>query len=601
MSIRIMHHAGLRGRSIVPLLVALSSSTVAGAQRGSTQPTSVSRPPVPLRTRWPSTTAIAIIERNNPVAVEATSDGWVVLTPVGPWLEPYNQKPTPTQVQLAPSSVRQWTREVRAALALASDSARKKSPQPQMPQLGHGYARFSGGWQVRATDRTFLNFQRCDGASSSWSLTPADLASLVAALDRAASVAEQGSSRPVPPTLDRPYYSSEVSCTAEARPGNTPARFPSAIPASQRRYTDVGVRFIVDTSGFVEAGSVTTLPGASPPLDSATRELVARWRFRPAVRGGAPVRQVVSTAVTYDPSRPDLPALPRRVPAPYMAPGYGVNAMAYRDDLVPQRTYLDSGDGWVHLRVGTWNRTGAFSGVQEWFSPDSVEAWAARAQAFVTVDSARARQPRTAIPAAVLGHPLGNAFEVRYLASSGPDTMKAPWAFLRGCGSGLHAEAFDRSLVERFVAAARAARAERATPREPGDSVFARGEVACPAFLRDVHALQEELNAFRPPRAPVPSSMETLHARAEVLTSFVVDTSGAPLPSTLVAMPGSDPRAVAALRAQLNRYRFEPATRSGVPVNALVIRNWSFEPRPFCRDTYDGLDCARVYSKTSER
>jgi hypothetical protein len=54
---------------------------------------------------------------------------------------------------------------------------------------------------------------------------------------------------------------------------------------------------------------------------------------------------------------------------------------------------------------------------------------------------------------------------------------------------------------------------------------------------------------------------------------------------------------VDALRAALDRYRFQPATRSGVPVNALVIRNWSFEPHPRCQDQFDGIDCPKVYSR----
>jgi hypothetical protein len=95
--------------------------------------------------------------------------------------------------------------------------------------------------------------------------------------------------------------------------------------------------------------------------------------------------------------------------------------------------------------------------------------------------------------------------------------------------------------------------------------------------------------------------MESRNVRTEVLTSFVVDANGIPKPSTLVAMPGSDRRAVAALRASLERYRFQPATRSGVRVNAFVIRNWSFEPRPRCRDSYDGLECPRVYSDAARR
>ena len=158
-------------------------------------------------------------------------------------------------------------------------------------------------------------------------------------------------------------------------------------------------------------------------------------------------------------------------------------------------------------------------------------------------------------------------------------------------------ERTNRSIIEQFVAAARAARAERATPREPAESAYPRGEVACQAFLPDMTLLQAELNIRRQPRAPIPPSMDALNARTEVMTSFVVGTDGVPKPSTLVVMPGSDPRAVDALRASLQRYRFQPATRSGVPVNALVVRNWSFEPHPRCRDTYDGIDCPKVYSR----
>jgi hypothetical protein len=116
-----------------------------------------------------------------------------------------------------------------------------------------------------------------------------------------------------------------------------------------------------------------------------------------------------------------------------------------------------------------------------------------------------------------------------------------------------------------------------------------------------VHALQEDLNVWWQQRGPMPRSMESRNARAEVLTSFVVDAKGVPQPATLVTMAGSDPRAVAALRASLGQYRFQPAMRSGVPVSALVMHRWSFEPRPRCRDTYDGLDCARVYSRAVPR
>lgn len=606
MSLYVTHRVANRGHWIVLVVLALLSSASVGAQRATRGSDGAARPPVPLRTRWPSTTAIAIVERGNPVAVEATSDGWVVLTPIGPWAQPFETVPA-TRLQLTPSGVRKWTSVVRTALAIALDTSAKRRPQPRIPQLGRGIAHVVGGSPVRVgAEATHFRFQRCDGAEGYLTLSSEDLSQFLSALDRAVIVAEQGSPQTIPPTLDRPYYASEVSCSAAPMAGNAPARFPSGTPSSQRRYTDVGVRFVVDTSGVVEARSVTLLPGAPPVLDRAARELVARWRFRPAIRGGAPVRQVITTAITYDPARPDLPERQPRVPTRYQAPGYGVNESLTSGsvDLAEQHSYLATSDGWVQLRVGTWNRTGAFSGAQEWFSPDSVDAWAERTLAYVTTDSARVRRPKTyaAERAAVLRHPLGNAYEVRFMTSAGSDTGWAPWTQMRGCsGATYRGELFDRTAIEPYLAAARAARAERATPREPTDSAFARGEVACPALLPPVHALQEEINVWRQPRAPVPLSMEARNARAEVLTSFVVDADGIPKPSTLVTMPGSDPRAVSALRASLDRYRFQPATRSGVPVSALVMRNWTFDPRPLCQDTYDGLDCARVYSRATQR
>lgn len=197
---------------------------------------------------------------------------------------------------------------------------------------------------------------RCDGASSYLPLSPAELKQLLDALDRAVEVAEQGSRRPIPPTLDRPYYASELSCSATPRVENGPARVPSEMPVSQRRYAEVGVRFVVDTSGYVERGSIAVLPGAPAALDRATRELVAGWRYRPAVRGGLPVRQVIATSLVYDPSRPELPPRPPRAASPYQLPGYDVNDGFSYVDLVPSRTSITTSDGWVRVRLGSWNR-----------------------------------------------------------------------------------------------------------------------------------------------------------------------------------------------------------------------------------------------------
>jgi hypothetical protein len=85
--------------------------------------------------------------------------------------------------------------------------------------------------------------------------------------------------------------------------------------------------------------------------------------------------------------------------------------------------------------------------------------------------------------------------------------------------------------------------------------------------------------------------------RAEVLTSFEVDSMGTPIAETLVAAPGSDPRAVAALRRTIDHVRFNPASRAGSKVRARVIRTWLFEPPPTCPSEDDGIDCARVYGR----
>jgi hypothetical protein len=312
-----------------------------------------------------------------------------------------------------------------------------------------------------------------------------------------------------------------------------------------------------------------------------------------------PVRQVIATTITYDPARPDEPERPPRVSSQPQILDYGQNEPFASVDFNTVRTTLSIDEGWVRVHAGTWNTVGAFSGAQEWFSPDSVDAWAKRA--LVYIDSARAHPPAgfAADRAAELSQTFGGTYEVRLMGHvAGKDTVWTSMARMRSCtGGSVRADYADREGIARFVAAASAARAERATPREPGDSAYARGELGCAAFLPDVLALQGSPDSRRQPRAPIPPSMDARSARAEVLTSFVVGTDGVPKPSTLVTMPGSDPRAVDALRAALDRYRFQPATRAGVPVNALVVKNWSFEPHPRCRDTYDGVDCPKVYSR----
>jgi TonB family protein len=575
----------------------LFTSGPAGAQRTASEPHALSPAPVPVNVRWPSTTAIAVFQPRYPVIVEATSDGWVVLTPVGYGVaaESIDGRPS-THLQLSASWVRGWVRVVRQTLALSRDSTVQRPRPLGLPELGRGPARIYGGSAERGTQLSVV-YGRCDGVRETLlRLSSQEVEQFLGALERAAHVAEQGSPRPIPPTLDRPYYASELNCPAVPKVENGPARFPSGVPASQRRYAEVGVRFIVDTSGRIEPSSIAVLPGAPAALERAARDLVAGWRYRPALRAGMPVRQVVATSIVYDPSWAELPPLPPGTASPYRLPAYDVNDLFGHLNIGRSQTSIATSDGWVRVRLGNWNRLGAFTGAQEWFTPDAVDAWAARVGAYVTTDSQRVRRPRstTAWRAAALEY-AGTGYQVRYMTGEGKDSSSwAPWTQMRACEyTIMRGEPFDTSMIERFRAAARAARGERATPRKPADGVFQRGEVACPARLPMVRVLRKELNVWWPPRAPMSRAMESENVRAEVLTSFVVDAKGIPQPSTLTAMPGSDPRAVAALRAALRQFRFQPAMRSGVPVSALVMHRWSFEPHPKCRDTSDGVECAR--------
>src|SRR6059058_1278891 len=127
MSFHVTHHAPRRGAVAALASLALLWNASAGAQRAARDRDNL--PLVPLRMQWPSTTAIAVVDQNNPLVVEATSDGWVVLTPVGAWAEPFENQTT-SRIQLTPSGVRQWSSIVRSALAIALDTSAKKARPP---------------------------------------------------------------------------------------------------------------------------------------------------------------------------------------------------------------------------------------------------------------------------------------------------------------------------------------------------------------------------------------------------------------------------------------------------------------------------------------
>ena len=85
--------------------------------------------------------------------------------------------------------------------------------------------------------------------------------------------------------------------------------------------------------------------------------------------------------------------------------------------------------------------------------------------------------------------------------------------------------------------------------------------------------------------------MRATNARADVLVSFVVDTTGSVEPSTVVVLPDSDPRALAAMPATINALKYRPATRSGRKVRQRVFQILRFEPPPTCATLDAGPAC----------
>lgn len=542
----------------------------------------------------------------NPMAVHATSDGWVVVTPLSYWSEE-RDAPPPMRLHLAPEDVRAWTAAIHDLGARATDSATRIEGIP-LPTLGHGRAHLAPHvrpWRVGM----LLELVTCDDVGSSIDMTRPDLERFAVALDRAAEVARRAAARPSLPTLARPYYASEVSCAARPLTTRAAPTFPASIPRAARRYTEVGVRFVVDTSGFVEAGSLATLPGTPAAFVRAVNDVVRGWRYRPAEWSGLPVRQIVNTVVAFDPFDEATRRDPDRIlSARHDGPGDPFRFIAPRPPI-----FIQSDGGWVRVAMGHWRPNGVFDGYQEWWSPDSVDTWVAHVSQLVAADSLDPKYPgSTFAPGKTPGTPLypdpmsfmnrrpGNWLMVEYQNGWSSDNKRFKLiAVMSGCGGGSSVPStdVDRQLLDRLTAASRVARRHRKTDPS-AERPYVRGELACPAYLSPTSARRADLpGVWRYPRAPYSDALSKENVRAEVLTSFEVDTSGAPIAATLEVAPGSDPRAVAALRATIDHVHFNPAARAGTRVRTRVVRTWLFEPPSVCTNEEDGIDCARLYGR----
>jgi TonB family protein len=544
----------------VSVLCALASSPSLAAQR----------PVVPLATRWPTRIAVGMRQGQQlwPLIVEARADGWVIVSVL-------TRRPgigtTPPSMQLLVEArdVLRWTRRVRTLTLPPADSADLRR-MDDTPILGNGKLRLEA-W-VRhpnpSPGSVVFSLYPCEGGNESTQPTQAEVASLLALLDSAAMRA--GSEEARPPTLARPYYASEASCPADPLAENAAPAYPNGIASSRRRPMEVGAGFVVDTTGRIEHGSLTFMPGTDPRFARAARRAMAHWRFQPAEWDGTPIRQLVQTRIVISP-------VPIRSDT-------GLHAISMKGEA----------DGWVHF-IHTSGLGPRRAMMQEWYAPDSIDAWARRVDSLNAI-AASSTTSQIGDVTTTLAARSGVGYSARYIGHAGAVDVSGG---LIPCGAPFveGEPAVDSAVLARFRAAARDARALRSSPADPARIVRETGDVACPAWLPWRQSPRPEFTrVWQYPTGLYPKSMAASHARADVFASFVVDTAGVVDLETLRVMPGSDPRAVAALPATLRTFRFRPASRGGRAVSQWVIQPVLFEPPPVCATPDAHPACTRRYT-----
>jgi TonB family protein len=77
-----------------------------------------------------------------------------------------------------------------------------------------------------------------------------------------------------------------------------PPRYPAILAQAGVRGT-VRLSYVVDTTGRVEPGSVSTIASSHPAFDEAAREAVLESRFKSAILRGRPVRQLVTQTISF--------------------------------------------------------------------------------------------------------------------------------------------------------------------------------------------------------------------------------------------------------------------------------------------------------------
>lgn len=465
--------------------------------------------------------------------------------------------PPPFRMMTDAADLKRWITTVRPLLRSLADTNVKV--EPRTITLGNGAYQMEAVF-VNYGRRVLFQWRACGPGTGGSGPSPKEFLDFLALLDTAAQMAGGGHGRP--PTLVRPYYSIEVSCPVVASTGNERPRAPAGMSPL---VGEVATEFVVDTLGRVEPKSIHVMPGVLSALADSVRAAVSRWRFRPAEIDGTIVRQIVQMGVPIGPYQ--LP------PDEWQT----IVAGALQD-------------GWVRIRRGD---PASRDVNQEFYEPDSIDAFVARVKALGGKMDALSRDTTLPLPQVLLTAP--GRQPIKYgLARRGSNLE------IRGAMAACDGSPFDVSSIgdgADLIDAARQARRNRETPADQTLSVHDRTDVTCPAWDVWRQSNYTALHGvWQYPVGSYPASMRASSARAEVLTSFVVDTTGDVELNTIQVMPGSDPRAVAEIPMTLAARHFRPARRSGKKVPQFVIEAIRFEPPPTCPNRFANPACPRLYS-----
>ncbi len=379
--------------------------------------------------------------------------------------------------------VEDWSKRAHILIDALTDSNPKKSVALPVT-LGNGSFQLSVTVPFWRDKRLQMLWRGCGSVNSNTNPSIEEVTSLLALLDSAAAMAGGGVGRP--PTLFAPLLLSEVSCPASADEANARPLAPASMATLA---TEIGVEMVVDTTGLVERSSIRVMRGTNPALADSIRATVARWRFHAAEIDGTPVRQFVQTAVAIG---------PRLVPSD----GGRIKLEA-------------TNDGWVHFRRGDAT---THSVVQEWYDPDTVDAFAARMNALNReADTLRKDTNLVVQKSTSLGTPPAMVLTDGFSRHGKMLERPVSWVGCSGSISGAGTTAFIDELVEM----AKQARQRRTPPGDPSVGPFMWNEVTCPATLKWTQADRfgiRNVSAF--PRRSLPH-VDARHERPRRGSCFV--------------------------------------------------------------------------------